>query len=447
MNRRILCGGLATMALVGCLLHTRTVRAQALSLADALRLADSQSVDVRKARLAVMRAERAIAVEQAEWLPTVQATGDYTLNIQKPVLFAAPGTPFNQTDVPQAYPIGNRHAAGLGLDVAQPLYDPLIRMRRLVAEAGAEVSRAQLQAARSLVRMNTEKAFHRAVYARSERQVREEQIRTAMANLDLSLARFKQGRAMALDTITAGAGVARARADAERSRFAYERALLNLAQLLDLPDRRTLEVTGTLDVPTEPGPSGGDPMLAAGPGRSAAVMVAERERSAARASAELAGATAYPRIDAVGHWQALGQSNQAAPTDARWAMTSHVGVRAVWPISNLWRDDAQQQEAELRVREAELEIERLADADSAQLESLMLDMRGARALITAEHASVEQAEKAIGITMILYREGRATLVDVEVAQSRVLEAQLAEDRAKLQFLDAYAEFKAIVGND
>lgn len=436
--------GLA-LAMVAIAASGAWAQGRTLTLDEALRLADEQSVDVRKARLALERAEHGIASARALFLPEVNASADYSLNLQRQVFFVAPGTPLNQTETTQAFTVGSRHSAGLALNVVQPLYDPLRRMQQMVAESGAEVSRAQLAAAQALVRMNAEKAYYRAVYARSESQARQRQIETATRNLDISLAKFRQGRALALDTITAGASVARAKAEAERARYGYLSALLTLAQILDLPDYQNLDVSGELVVPSEPGPSGGDPGLTMARPNSAQKVVAETQRAAAASSARLEAGTAYPVINAVGRWQALGQSSNTVPDDARWAMTSHVGLAAQWPISNLWRFDSREEEALLRVREAELEIERIVKNDSAHMESLVLAMRAARAQLLAEQASVTQTQRAVDITMILYKEGRATLLDVENAQSRVLDARLAEERVKLQFLDAYAEFKAIAG--
>jgi outer membrane protein TolC len=96
--------------------------------------------------------------------------------------------------------------------------------------------------------------------------------------------------------------------------------------------------------------------------------------------------------------------------------------------------------------EAQLELERVQQIDSMQMQSLLLAMEGARAQVLAQQAAVEQAGKAVDITMILYKEGRATLLDVENAQARVRDARLAGDRIKLQFLEAYAELKSLAGD-
>ncbi len=433
---------LAMLVVQSCAIAQRRM----LTLEETLRLADEQSLDVRKAQAALERSEKAIATARTLYLPQVTATGDYTLNLQRPVLFVAPGNPFNETGRTQAFPIGSRHATGLAIDITQPLYDPLRRMRVEVAGARADVSRAQLEAIRAEVRMTAEKAYYRALYARSERATREAEIATAMANLDITLARYRGGRAMALDTLSAAATVAAARADAESARFNYLGTLLVLSQILDLPNYRDLDVEGKLAIPTTPGPSGGDLTLAAERLNSASVRLAEVQVAAARTDVALEGATVAPTVNAVGRWQALGQSDHTLPDDLRWAMTSHVGVAALYSISSLWRGNPEREEAEIRVAEAQLELERVRQIDSVGLQSLLLTMEGARAQALAQQAAVEQAQKAVDITMILYKEGRATLLDVENAQSRVRNARLAEDRITLQFLEAYAELKSLAGD-
>jgi outer membrane protein TolC len=295
--------------------------------------------------------------------------------------------------------------------------------------------------------MNAEKAFYRALYAKSESSARDGQIKAAMSNVDIALARFAQGRAMALDTLTANVTLARARAESERARYNYLSARLALAQVLDLPDYREIEVEGELVIPTAPGPSGGGMLPSITGINSAELRVAEAERTAAQTTVSLEGYRAYPILNAVGRWQTLGQSSSMIPDDFRWAMTSQIGLSANYPISNLWRGNPRMEEAKIRVREAELEIARIRHEDSARVEALLLAMQGMRAQVVAEEASVDQARKAVDITMILYKEGRASLLDVELAQSRVLDAELAEGRIKLQFMEAYAELKAIGDNN
>ncbi len=417
-----------------------------LTLDDVLRLADEQSLDVRRARIALERASRAIESARALYLPEVSAGADYTFNIQRGVFFVAPGTFFNETGSTQVFPIGSRHAGSLTLNISQPLYDPVRRMQQRVAEAGVEVSKAELEASRALVRMNAEKAFYRALYARDEKQTRDEQIAMALANLDVTLARWRGGRAMALDTLTAGVTAARAKTVAQRANFNYLGALLTLATVLDLPDYQNLAVAGKLEIPSAPGPSGGDMVESIDRLNSAQIRLAEAHRAAAETNVALESFSTYPTVDAVGRIQGLGQSDKILPEDPRFAMTSQIGISAFYPISQLWQGNPRREEAVLRVQEAALEIERIRREDSSQREAVLLHMRAARAQLLAEQAGVEQAQRAADITMILFKEGRSALIDVEQAQGRVLEARLAEQQMSLQFLEAYAELKAVVGD-
>jgi|GEM_PF-1996147 len=431
------------LLLVPAVLAAQTKRL--LSLDSALQLADVQSLDVRSAQLALERTSRQMGVLDEEWLPSLSADADYQFNIQRPVLFIAPGNPFNTGENMQAFPIGSRHATALSINGRLPLYNPRVGLQRRLASAQIALSQAQLEGARALVRQQTERAFYRALYSRAARDTRDSQIGRAQENLAFTLSRFRQGRSLALDTLTATASLARSRADAERARYDYLGSLFQLAQLLDINDYRNLEVTGELTVPAAPGPTGGD--LSTGRVNGAEARVAEAERGAAAVAADVEGRDFYPTIDAVGRWQALGQSADMLPTDWSAAMVSFVGVTASLPISNLWRGDARVEEARARVAEAELRILKLRREDSIEVETLLLSMQGARAQISAEEATVTEARRAVQITLVLYREGRATWLDVETAQSRLLEAELAVKRATLEFLMNYADLKALAGPD
>lgn len=418
-----------------------------LSLDSAIKIADEQSLDIQRGRLGVERADQGVVSTQDLYLPEVSATGDYNFYLQRPVLFVAPGNPFNETGSTEAYVIGGRHATGFGVNIRQPLYDPLRRIQRRVAESRVSLAQAELETIRATIRMQVERTYYRALYTRNERDARDRQIKQALANLDFTLTRFKLGRAMPLDTITASATLARARANAQRSIYNHQQDLLALARLLGLRDYQNLEVVGDLEIPETPGPSGGDMNVTVAGINSAEIRLAETRRTVAQIDLEAESRITWPTLDAIGRWQALGQSPSVLPDDWRWAMTSQIGLSAVYPISELWRGDARREAAEIHVRETELEIERLRREDSISVQVLLLKMQGARAQLVAEEASVEQAKKQIEISTILYKEGRATWLEVETAQSRLLDAELAEERMKLEFLDGYAELKAVLGSE
>jgi outer membrane protein TolC len=415
-----------------------------LTLEETLRIADEQSIDIRQARAALLRSVAAIDQARVSSLPELSASANYFYNIQRQILFVAPDVPFNETGTTQAFPIGSRVATSASLNFTQPILNPVVSARVRSAEMNTEVAKAQLALARRLVRMNAEKAFYRALYARTDEQTRGQQIQEAMKNLDITIARWKGGRVMPLDTLTAAAALSRARSEAETSRYQYLAAKLALARLLDIPDYQNLDVSGTLNLPLPPGPSGGEMINPQGRISSIEAGVAEARRVAVEAEIDVHESTARPSLNAVANASVLGQSDDINPAEYKWAMTSQVGLTFYYPLFNGWKNDPLVEDARLRMEEVKLEIERIRKRDSAQVEDLLLALQGARARIRAEEASLEQARKALEIAKILYNEGRATQLEVESAQSRLADVQLAIERIKLEFLESYAELKALV---
>lgn len=430
-----------------CTGQTRT-----LTLDDALRIADEQSVDIRRARVALERSQKAIQTAQAAWLPEAGFNGDLTWNIKRPVLFLPPGTPLNPGTGIQSFETGSRYATGVSATLTWPLYDPAKNAQGRLAETGTDISRAQLSAVRTQVRMNATKAFYRSLYARSEQITREAQIETAAKNLQIVLARYREGRATPLDTLTAATTVVRAQAQAERAGYNERTARLTLANVLEISNYETIEVKGTLQIPAPPGPSGGDTPVMATPettGRTGSLITPAQElavarRVAAQAERDAERAGLYPTVNAVGKVQATGQDNTLDPADAKWAVWSQAGLTASYTLSNIWRNDPKREEAELKVKEAELELLRIRQDDSVQVDQLLLRLRGARALAAAETATVTQSQKSVEIATILYKEGRATLLELESAQSKLLDARLAAERAALEYFENYAELQALL---
>lgn len=425
--------------------HGMTAQTRTVTLAEVVRMAEEESLEIRRLSLAVERVSTDARSVSEAYGPEVALSAEYRLAPQPDVLFTNPDIPFNATGEMDALVIGGYHIGAASIEARQSLYDPRRRVRMRVAESGVSVAQAELEVARGALRRNVERLFYQALYARFEKKTREDQIRQAITNLDFTLARFRQGRALPLDTVTAAATLSRARADARRAGLAYQAVLLQLARRIGVNDAQSLELDGSLEIPTAPGPSGGDMTVAPGLLNSAELRLARQRLEASRVALDAEERNVAPTIDLVGRVRGEGQSADYAPDQWAWGMTSFAGVLARLDLSELWRGDSRREAARIRIRENQLVIDHIRREDSIAIETLLFDMQAARAQIEAEEATREQSIKAIEITTILYREGRATWLDVETAQNRLLETELALERLKLRFLESYAELKAISG--
>ncbi len=426
---------------------TGDLRAQvrSVNLPDAVRMAEEESLEIKRLSLAVQRAATGVESLREEYGPEVFVEGEYRLTPQPDILFTNPDVAFNTTGEMDALVTGGHHVTGATIAARLPLYDPRRRLRLRVAESGVSVAQAELDVARASSRRNVERLFYRALYARYEKKTREDQINQAVTNLEFTLARFRQGRALPLDTVTAATTLARARASASRAGLSYQAALIQLARRIGIRDVNNLELDGSLDLPSAPGPSGGDMTVVPGILNSAELQLAQQRLAASRVAVDAEQRSIGPTIDLVGRARARGESADYTPDQWAWGMTSFVGFVARLNLTELWRGDPVREGAELRVRENQLSIDDIRREDSIAVETLLFEMQAARTQIEAEEATVEQSTRAIEITTILYREGRATWLDVETAQNRLLETELALERLKLRFLESYAELKAIGG--
>jgi len=416
-----------------------------ITLAEAVRRATDASLDIRRRQLAVERSEAGVEAILDESSPLVTLSAEYDYHPLRRVLIVGPGNPFNTTDQTQAFTIGGRHSADVSAQITQSLFDPRRSVMRRVALTRVSLAQAELDVARATVRRDVERSFYGALYARLERNARDAQISRALANLEFTLARYRQGRALPLDTVTAFTSLTRARADAQRAANKFKAALLRLARTIGIADFESVDLKGELEIPGLPGPSGGALTASIGSLNSAEVKRAQSSLATARASRDAEDVVSAPSVDLVGRANTGGQSPNHLPDRWAWASTASVGVQATYEFSELWRGTPGRRDADLAVREQELALASILHDDSLAVETLLLFMESSRLQLQAEEATIVQATNAIETTLILYREGRATWLDVETAQTRLLDAQLAAERVKLEFLEAYADLKAIAG--
>lgn len=439
-------GGIAVAAILIAITAQCSAQVRTLTLEEAIRIADEQSLDIRRAKITVDRAQKSIESARAAFLPEVRFDGEVLWNIQRPQLFLPPNTPLNQSDQITSIIVGSNYATTASGSIYLSLIDPVKSAQTKLASASAAGVAAQYQALRTTVRMTVRKAYYRALFAHSENQMRTAQTVSSDVNLQIVRARFREGRATPLDTLTANTTMVRSRAQAQRADFAERTAKLMLTQILDLPNNDSLQLQGSLDLPTPPGPSDG---IDATSGmsyarlRTAAESIAQHQRTNASVAVDADKAYLYPSLQAFGRTQLIGQSNSFDPDKARWVVVSQLGINAAYVLSNLWTTSARREESELKLREAELELQSVRRNDSIQLDQLLLRIQAARVLVSSEQASVDQSKKAVEIASILYKEGRTTLFELENTQSKLLDAQIAERRASLEFYDSVAELQAL----
>lgn len=383
-------------------------RAKALALAQPSALSQAE-IDARIA-------EEGVTQARAAFLPTLSAPLAYT--------FTSPlhgpeqhGVPY--TERPPAFVANNGVNEYFLVANAAGEIDVNGRLRAELDQRRAELARAEaaaLVARRGVVSAVTE-SFYGLALAHAKRRIAADAVAAAEDFLRLTKLMLEGGEVAEVDTIRARVDVAARRDELLQAEAAERSAAETLNALTGqqfgiVPDVESLD--RALPLPNEV--SG---LTAEAVAKRPELAALDAEARAAEAAARAAHAERLP---------SLSYSVSAGVDDTAIEPSRDLGAAAVVslnvPIFNWGASKSRQREAELRREQAE-QARRIAERQYAQaFFSARAETEAAAARVRLLASSVADALRALDISMLRYRAGEASMLEVTDAR-----ATLATQRA------------------
>jgi outer membrane protein TolC len=420
-----------------------------LTLEEAVDLALVRNPDRAVSALEGLRAANDVTLGNAGYLPTLDASAGLA-GSRSDVLFGGGGGGGGAGDTTGTGGGGPRAVESTALDAAlgvgYTVYDGGLRaatLRRLRAEArrlalladadaeqlALDVTAAYLDAARQA---DLADAFAEAV------AVSEDRLRIAQAEVRI-------GTAAEIDAALALADYNADRAALLQRRVLLEGARATLGGLLALPDPDAVVVTDTLDL--------GPP---ADLGALADRAVTENRRVRSLEAAELAAAE---DVDAVrSEYRPTVRANAGLgltvfdpgflPPDFAPAVgpTLRYGLTASLPLFDGGERDRRLQNAEIRVRQAELTTEGEAAFVRGRVARLAALARGFRGLVELESQNEAIARENVRVALAQLRLGFITPVDLRQVQLTLVDVRRRRVEAVYQARLAEAELRLLAGD-
>lgn len=397
----------------------------ALGLAEVLRIADDQGLDIQIAneRVAAARAERAIA--RAAWYPelevgaryfrnegAVQATAGQFLDVDKQNAFLGGGLSL-RLDLAEA---------ALGVDAA--------RERLTAAEYALESSAQDTQALAAQLYLDL-------VEADLQLSITEEAIVHGQSLVDLQEARRAGGSGLAADLSRARAHLARAEGARVEAVRRVEVASAGLGELLQLPP--TVQITPAGLDPLPEGGAGDLEDLLATAARSRPDLADARARSRAQEfDARAAGkAWLYPTVSVGAAAGGFGSNFGDLESKEVYA----AGV--TWNLGAKLFGRADRERAEHR--QAQIEEVRVGRLVSAQVVAAEASMRAAIARLRIVGDEITAAEEAWELARDRHEAGAGLFVEVLEAQVNLLRARVSEAAADVDVHRSWYGLQRAVG--
>jgi outer membrane protein TolC len=388
-----------------------------ITLTEALQRVLDRHPDVRSAGEAILRAQAQARVAQARRWPQLSAEA---------------GAAATKTLARHSSQSSHDASLALSYELFATTRDREIKR----TEVQAQAQQYGLPDAQRQLAFEVRGAYYDILATRQLARAMMQSLAAAERHRQMVEARIKEGSAPESDLLPVLVEVAQARLQAVQAETSLEVAQATLRSLLEVPPGTELELDPAMPTPEYAGDLAGLLQYA----RQARPDVRQQELSvqAAQLAAAVARAQAGVQLNATA---AADYGHHTDDTGDAW----QVQVGATYPLF-----DAGASRASARSAAASEQIER------QRLESLLLQVQqqveaahwqARQAVVSWDTATVARrdAETSLAAAEARYAEGLAIIIEVTDAQVQLLQAQVAEVQARLNFAAALASLDLATG--
>ncbi len=416
-----------------------------LTRESALEMALENNPSIAIARLEKARLEARVNEARGNLLPSLNATGTYTRNLKKQVIF------FPEEMAPlfggvTALEVGNDNSFMGGLQLALPLYNPAIY-------AGIDAARTEQKIAEENFRAQTieltyilQRAWNDALLARESYEVIRFSFENARENLENIRKMHAQGLVAEYDLIRAEVQTENLRPDVLQAANAFDLSLSFLKTLLGIEEIIPVTIEGDLLESSEE-------ML-----RNFNITEAERalhsnpdyvnlglQRDLILKQAKSVKATSLPSLTAVSNYMYLTEANDFRVGDYNWVNTASAGLQLSIPIFRGLTNRNQVKQLEIGAKQIQLQREYLRNNLSIELSNILKNMDVALEKAVHARRNVDLAQRGYDIARLRYESGQGTLLEVNDSDVSMTRARFNLLMAKHELLQAKAQYDRFIG--
>ena len=413
------------------------VEGEKITIADAIRMALSDSYQIIDAQKTKEIYEEQLAEANSYFYPSISVDGSYSRALKKGQIIMGS----NRIE------IGQNNTYTAGLNGSYVLWSGgQIRNTARVAKVGAETGFYNLRHVQDLVTQQVVKFCYDIIYAAALIRVQEEYLDIAKQHLDEARAKYKQGLASNLDVLTQKVKVENIEPLVLQAKKNFELGNLYLRQILNRDPEDNIYLTWTEK----------DLRLPATPSLDALYQIAMERRPELKLSKLAVDAAHYNiNIAKAGHMPVLalnadytynGVTDNGFPQhkqDYYWS--SSAGVSLSIPLFEGGKVSSQVAQKELAYEQAVAAYQNKMKNVRIQVKEAWLNLEEARSRIEATKGVVDQARENLKAQMKRYRAGLTSQLEVNDAISNVNDSDLQFVQAVYDGAIALSDLKFAVG--
>ena len=413
------------------------VEGEKITIADAIRMALSDSYQIIDAQKTKEIYEEQLAEANSYFYPSLSLDGSYSRALKKGQIIMGS----NRIE------IGQNNTYTAGLNGSYVLWSGgQIRNTARAAKVGAETGFYNLRHVQDLVTQQVVKFCYDIIYAAALIRVQEEYLDIAKQHLEEAQAKYKQGLASNLDVLTQKVKVENIEPLVLQAKKNFELGNLYLRQILNRDPEDNIYLTWTeKDLKLPPTPSL-DELYRIAMERRPELMLSKLEVDAAHYNINIAKAGHMPILALNADYTYNGVTDNGFPQhkqDYYWS--SSAGVSLSIPLFEGGKVSSQVAQKELAYEQAVAAYQNKMKNVRIEVKEAWLNLDEARSRIEATKGVVDQARENLKAQMKRYRAGLTSQLEVNDAISNVNDSDLQFVQAVYDGAIALSDLKFAVG--
>jgi outer membrane protein len=424
------------------------VSSSGLTAEQVAKRAEETSFDAAARRQALTAAEARLDQATVAYYPKLTLTGNYTRlsDIAQPTFSFGSGP--GSTPITFQIPL-NRFLFQANLTV--PVSDYFFRLSQSYAAASRSQRAAQMEQRATKLKAATDGklAYYAWLRAKGQLTVAERALEQSKAHYDDARHQMEVGTASKADLLRVESQVASAELVVERAKNVVDLSEEQIRVAMHDASGKPYEVGEDLRV--DPPPLTNVDNLAAlraeALERRLEVRALDETAWSLREQAKVARAGYYPRLDVFGNAYYANPNPRVFLPEPRFRASWEVGAQIVWTPNDTLNARGASDDAEARAAQTEMQKEALRDSLRIEVMQAYNLLHEADVALQTTRRGLTAAEEGYRVRRELFRNGRATSVELTDAELELFRASLEAINARVNWRSARASLIHAIGRD
>ncbi|MGQ1889851.1 TolC family protein [Thermophagus sp. OGC60D27] len=416
-----------------------------LTLDKAIEIALSENPSIKVADKEIVKVDYSRKEAWADLIPSVSASGSYSRNMKKPVMFL-PEDMSAGFGGSNKLEIGYDNSYSAGINASVPLFN--MSLFRNIQMTEVEMKNALEAARQSRINMisEVEKAYFNCLLANDSYHVLARSLHNAKENFQNTKRLFAHGAAAEYDVIRSEVQVRNLEPSLTEADNGREVTILMLKILLglgkDTPIRLTEELA-SFQILMEEMPQQPFQDISNNPD----LKLLDIQKQMIDKQFDMTRAMRFPTLSAFMQFQLQTEANDFEFNQYQWVNPIVAGLQLQIPIFNGFSNRYREKQVEVSKQQLSFQRENVERQISVSLLNAFRAMEAALDKIESAKVAVRQAQRGYDIAQKRYETGAGTLLELNDAEVALTRSRLNLNQARFDFLSARVEYDNILGNN